>query len=73
MFLLFASGVHIYRWFQESVQELRIYHSTLALLCFSVALREFDIDKIGTNAVWLSIELAFAQWRFVDGYGLHIL
>lgn len=55
--LMFALGVHIYQRFQESVQELRIYHLTLALLCFSVALREFDIDKIGTNGMWSSMEI----------------
>jgi hypothetical protein len=58
VFLFSAIFAHGLRMFQESIQELRIYHAALALLCFSVALREFEIDDIGSSTIWPAVEIS---------------
>ena len=57
LLLILSFVIHGYRRFQESVPDFHIYHTTLALLCFSLALREFDIDKIGSSEIWSSFEI----------------
>jgi uncharacterized membrane protein len=69
-FLILAVGFHLKQGFRVGATPLRICHLVLALLCFSVFLREFDIDKIGAEEIWGTIEtiirsIAGLAWIYI--------
>jgi hypothetical protein len=57
LFLLSAFGFHLHQRFRVPTSALRICHLILAMFCFSVFLREFDIDKIGDAEIWSYAEI----------------
>lgn len=58
VFLALAGGFHLKQRLRISLSSFRIYHSILAMFCFSVMAREIDINMIGTAQIWGTIEIA---------------
>jgi hypothetical protein len=56
-FLALAAGLHLVRIRSATILETASYHATLALLSFSLLLREMDIDRFGTALFWRAAEL----------------
>ncbi len=56
LFLSVGLGFHLKQRSGSLTTATRICHSTLALLCLSIILRELDIDEIGTTGMWSLVE-----------------
>lgn len=55
--LFFAASIHLSRTKRPSPSISPLYHQTLALFCFSLFIREVDIDRIGSHPAWFAIEI----------------
>jgi hypothetical protein len=58
VFLALAFAFHWKQRLETAHPPIRACHSVLAMLCFSVMVREIDIDKIGGTRMWHIIENA---------------
>lgn len=57
LFLSVGLAFHLKQRAISRMPETRVCHSTLALLYFSIILRELDIDKFGTTEIWSFVEI----------------
>ncbi|MBE0596956.1 MAG: hypothetical protein IH614_06795 [Desulfuromonadales bacterium] len=57
VFLALAIALHIVQSARTGDGAVRLFHLTLGLLCLSVLVREIDIDKLGSAAIWNSMEV----------------
>lgn len=57
VFLVMALVIHLFRGLKESIKETSLYHLTLAIFCYSIMIRELDIDKFGAAGIWPAAEI----------------